>query len=75
MPSMEGSGKMQRRFGVVRMWPEHPVAEHENVERIKAAAQALDIEDWVNDKFPSYDDRIDLPNFVDKEWSNTINRV
>ena len=35
---------MQRRFGIVRFWPEHPVAEHENIERIKAAADALDIE-------------------------------
>ena len=32
----------------------------------------LDIEDWVTDEFPSYDERIDLPNFVNKEWSNTI---
>jgi hypothetical protein len=32
----------------------------------------LDVEDWVTDEFPSYDERIDLPNFVNKEWSNTI---
>ena len=23
----------------------------------------LDVEDWVTDEFPSYDERIDLPNF------------
>jgi len=38
------------------------------------AAAYLDIEDWVNDRFPSRDGRIDLPNFIDKEWSNTIFR-
>jgi hypothetical protein len=33
-----------RKIGVIRLWPEQPVAEHENVERIRSAAASVGVE-------------------------------
>ena len=35
---------LKRRMGIVRLWPDQAVAEHENVERIRAAAALMDVE-------------------------------
>lgn len=44
-------GGLKKRFAIVRLWPDQAVAEHENVERFKKAAELLGIEIVEVDKY------------------------
>lgn len=41
---LDGIAGSTRKFGVIRLWPDQPVAEHENVARLKQAAQLIGAE-------------------------------
>ena len=36
--------RLRRAFGVIRMWPDQAVAEHENIARLRDAARLLDVQ-------------------------------